>query len=145
MIICGIITKVNKDKVNKKLLRIAKVIKAIRSKINKEKPHTCVSGKGFPPKIHVRTRKEESRHQTSPYPCACCCWKQLPQCLSLSAGLANRVTDCLCISYLFKYACVVNSLGKERSFPPLEQREILLANFLPSIKDYGSLSCGSSL
>lgn len=46
MIIFGIITKVNKDKVNKKLLRIAKVIKAIRSKINKNPTHVY-QGKDF--------------------------------------------------------------------------------------------------
>ena len=105
VIIFGITTKLNKDKVNKKLLRLAKVIKAIRRETNKQKPHTCVSGKGFSPKIHVRAKKKESRHQTSPCPCAYCCRRWLSQCLSLSAGLANRFTDCLCISYLQKHLC----------------------------------------
>ena len=62
--------------------------------------------------------------------------------LNVSHFLQVLQTDSLTAFALaiFKNTCVVNRLGKERLFLPLEQREVLLAKFLPTMKDSGSLS-----
>lgn len=132
MIIFGITTKLNKDKVNKKLLRVAKVIKAIRRETNKNPTHVY-QGKDFLQKYMSESgrKKADTKHPPALVPTVVG-----DGYLNVSHFLQVLQTDSLTAFALaiFKNTCVVNSLGKERLFLPLEQREILLANFFPTIK-----------
>ena len=90
MIIFGITTKVNKDKVNKKLLRVAKVIKAIRRET--KTPHMSEPGR----------KKADTKHPPALVPTVV---GDGYLNVFLPVGLANRFTDCLCVSYLQKNLC----------------------------------------